>query len=342
MTRILPTDASIADVAERCGVSERTVSRVLNGSAAVNARTRAMVQEVIDALGYKPSARARALATGRSNLVGLIHDDPNALVLDPVQRGLTAMLGAQGIELVVHPCRYGSSDLLDDVRGFVQRSRVDGVIVLPPVSELAELHDAIAQTGTPLIAIASVPIAGADMLLPMEREAARDLTRSLIEQGHEDIAFVSGRPAFNSAQQRRLGFLDALDEAGLKPFSITAGDYSFESGLRCATEILDTANRPTAIFAANDFMAAGVLRVAHGLGIVVPDDLSVAGFDDSSIAQVVTPPLTTINRPMRTIAERAAQRLLLHLEGGRPAPSDTTQIPLSVVVRQSTGPRRAC
>jgi LacI family transcriptional regulator len=332
-------DVTITDVADRSGVSLRTVSRVINGSSKVNPETRRRVEAVIESLGFRPSARARALATGRSFLIGLIHDDPNALVLDPVQRGLTEVCGAQGFEVVVHPCNYGSELLLDEIRRFIQRSRVDGVVVLPPLAELSQLHQVIAETGTPSVSIASVPIEGADMLVSMERQAAQNLTRRLIALGHHRIGFISGPSRFISAQQRRLGFLDALGEAGLAPALMSEGDYSFESGLACGRALLDLSNPPSAVFASNDFMAAGVLKALSEKGLSSPADLSVAGFDDSSIARMISPALTTINRPMRTMAEAAAKRLLARIGAEESAARDRRapeEIALEIVEREST------
>ncbi|MET0339344.1 MAG: LacI family DNA-binding transcriptional regulator [Caulobacter sp.] len=337
-------DVTITDVADQSGVSLRTVSRVINGSSKVNADTRRKVEAVIESLGFRPSARARALATGRSFLIGLIHDDPNALVLDPVQRGLSEVCGARGFEVVVHPCSYGSDSLLDNVRGFINRSRVDGVVVLPPLAELKRLHQIIAETNTPSVGIASVPIVGADMLVSMERQAAQQLTRRLIALGHNKIAFISGPSRFVSAQQRREGFLDALTEAGLAPAVMCEGDYSFESGLACGEAILDRTDRATAVFASNDFMAAGVLKAMAARGLTSPGDLSVAGFDDSSIARMISPALTTINRPMRAMAETAAYRLLARIDDGGAnilgRDVQPQEIALQVVERESTAQAR--
>ncbi|WP_269714715.1 LacI family DNA-binding transcriptional regulator [Caulobacter sp. NIBR2454] len=331
-------DVTITDVADQSGVSLRTVSRVINGSTKVNAETRARIEAVIATLGFRPSARARALATGRSFLIGLIHDDPNALVLDPVQRGLTAVLGARGFEVVIHPCVYGSEGLMDDVRGFIQRSRVDGVVLLPPISELPQLNRVIAAEGVPSISIASVPIEGGTMLVSMEREATRLLTERLIDLGHRRIAFISGPSRFLSAQQRKAGFLDALAAANMKPSHMTEGDYSFESGLACGEAILSGTEPPTAVLASNDFMAAGVLKAAAALGLSVPTDLSVAGFDDSSIARMISPALTTINRPMRAMAETAARRLLARIDGQEDGLTHQEALPiaLSLIEREST------
>lgn len=280
---------------------------------------------------------ARLRPAGLS-LIGLLHGDPKALAVDSVQKGLSAFLGDRDCELVVHPCAFGSPALLDNVRRFIQRSRVDGVVLLPPLSELPELHREIAQTGTPAVSISSVAFDGQAMLVTMEREASRQLTESLLALGHRKIAMISGPAHFQSAQRRQLGFLDALGASGLKPFAMLEGDYSFESGLRCAGDLLRSGDLPTAIVAANDFMAAGVLRAAALQGIVVPRMLSVAGFDDSVVARMLSPPLTTINRPMQSMAELAGQRLMQLIDGQGAAQVGSTHVPLTLIERESTGP----
>ena len=331
------SEVTINEVAARSGVSKRTISRVINGSTLVNAETRSRVEAIIAALGYRPSARARALAAGRSFLIGLVHDDPKALAVDSVQKGLSAFLGERGFELVVHSSAHGSVSLVHDIRRFIQRSRIDGLVLLPPLSELDALHREIAASGTPCVSIASVAMEGQTMLVAMEREAARQLTESLIALGHRKIAFISGPTHFKSAQQRQLGFLDALAASGLQPFALVEGDYSFESGLSCADKLLNGDETPTAIFASNDFMAAGVLRAAAKRRLEVPQMLSVAGFDDSVVARMLTPSLTTINRPMQSMAELAGMRLMELINSTGALEQGATSIPLTLVERESTG-----
>jgi LacI family transcriptional regulator len=328
---------TINDVAEAAGVSLRTVSRVLNSSPKVNEETRANVKAVIARLGFTPSARARALATRKSFLVGLIYDDPNALVLDEVQRGMVEVCGARGFEVVIHPCSYDAPDLLDDIVAFVHRSRVDGVIVIPPISERVEIHDVLHGLGVPGLFITSVPVAG-DMVIARERDAARLMARHLVDLGHRRIGFISGPHRFQSAREREAGFGEVI--AGHADCRLIAeeGDYSFTSGLECGARLLSRPDRPTAIFASNDSMAAGVFKAAARLGLSIPRDLSVAGFDDSDIANMLTPALTTIRRPMRLIAQEAMRRLLVRID--RPLDEETATVvdilDLTVVVREST------
>lgn len=331
-------ETTINDVAEAAGVSVRTVSRVLNASPKVNSHTRQKVKAVIASLGFAPSARARALATRKSFLVGLIYDDPNALVLDEVQRGMVEVCGARGFEVVIHPCHYDAPDLSDDIAAFVRRSRIDGVIVIPPISERAEIHEVLLGLGVPGLFITSVPVAG-DTLIARERDAARLMAQHLVDLGHRRIGFISGPHRFQSAREREAGFTEVVAAHGGCQLLAEEGDYSFVSGLDCGGRLLSRPDRPTAVFASNDSMAAGVFKAAAHAGLSIPRDLSVAGFDDSYIANMLTPSLTTIRRPMRLIAQEAMRRLLARIDRSTDseAPPSTAVLDLSVVVRDSTG-----
>lgn len=306
---------TIHDVAARAGVSIRTVSRVLNRSPKVNGATRAAVERVIAAMGFTPSLRARALATGRSFLIGLVHADRNELVLGAVQRGIVGEAVARGYEMVVHPAEGADGALVEDVRGFVRRSRVDGLIVMPPVCEAPAIAAALP---VPTIAFAAARVPGfAAMMLSDERGAAAAMTRHLIEHGHRRIGFVAGPAGLLSAHERQAGHVAALAAAGIPPDAalVVRGDYGFDSGVAASEALLDLADPPTAIFASNDVMAAGVLKVAARRGLAVPAALSVAGFDGSPLATMLTPALTTVDRPLTDMAARAAAQLIDRIEG---------------------------
>lgn len=332
MTRPL-AGTTIADVAARAGVSIRTVSRVLNRSPLVNAATREAVEAVIAGLNFRPSARARGLATGRSYLLGLVHNDRNALVLDPLQRGMVGAAAARGYELVVHPVAM-AGDPAADVRDFVQRSRVDGVVVVPPVSGL----DGIAETlGVPAVALSSVALSGYDaVLVSDERGAARAVADHLVALGHRHVALLSGPVAAHSARERRAGFVESLAAHGIALSAEAEGDYGFDAGVVAAQTLLTRNPRPTAIFAANDVMAAAVLKVAAGMALSVPGDLSVIGFDGSILARMLTPALTTAHRPIADMAAAVTERLIDRIEGAAAdAPLTAT---LSLRIGGSCGP----
>lgn len=338
---ILSDGVTINDVAAAAGVSIRTVSRVLNRSPKVNAETRLHVQRTIDAMGFSPSLRARALAVGRSSLIGMVHDDPNALVLDTVQRGIVGECVARGYELVVHPAVHSESDVVSEIVTFVRRSRVDGLIVLPPVSELPAIPKALAGMKVPVVGLASVRIPSYPaMLVSDERGGAEAIANHLIGFGHRRIAIITGPRAFHSATEREQGFRAALRGAGinLAASHVLEGDYGFDSGVAAAERLLSLADRPTAIFASNDIMAAGVLKVATRMGIGVPGDLSVAGFDGSVIARMVSPALTTVHRPLRSMARDATALLIDMIEDSSLSWTSDQAVGLTIEVRESTGP----
>lgn len=304
---------TINDVAHLSGVSKKTVSRVINRSPLLNEATREKVEKVIAEIGYVPNPQARALALRRNFLIGLIHDNPNAQMVMNVQEGILEAIRETEFELVVRPIDRGSENMLEDVRHFLERQRLYGVLLLPPVSEndaLAKLCDGI---GCRYVRMGSAALDdAAHMVASNDSDAVAEAIRYLIEQGHQRIGLVAGPHGFRSARERRKGFEAALAEADIKlPRSLIAdGNYTFESGLAAADRLLDLSPRPTAIFASNDEMAAGVLHAARQRGLSVPEELSIIGFDDTPIAAHIWPPLTTVRWPIVSMARSAALKLL--------------------------------
>jgi LacI family transcriptional regulator len=328
---------TIADVAAQAGVSIRTVSRVINHSPKVNGETRERIEAAIAALGFRPSARARGLATGRSYLIGMVHNDRNALVLDSVQRGIVGEAARRGYELVVHPTPTQDDRSVEDVIDFARRSRVDGIVALPPVSGLTGLAKALSGVGVPAIALSSIRLDDfAAMLISDERSAAGEVARHFLDLGHRHIALVSGPATAHSAAERRAGFIAALAEAGHVLAGDIEGDYGFASGVAAARALLDLSPMPTAIFAANDVMAAGVLKEAAARAIAVPGQLSVVGFDGSLLAQMLTPALSTVHRPLGDMAAQATACLIDMIEGT--ATDTDLHVTLGLVPGESSGP----
>ena len=325
--RYTPGGASvtITDVAAAAGVSIRTVSRVLNGSPKVGDTTRREIQAHIDRLGFRPNSRARGLAAGRSFLIGVVQDDPNAHVIGVLQRGIVETCSAQGYELVVHPSAYDDPSVIRNVQDFAQRSRVDGIILLPPLSELEGLAAALRAMRLPAVAMASVRVPGHPvMLVGDERGAVATLADHLVALGHRRIGIVTGPMRFRSAVERMAGFRDALERHGiaLPDDHVCEGDYGFASGIEGGRRLLALRTPPTAIFASNDNMAAGVLKAAAIAGVAVPGRLSVIGFDDSDIAAMMTPALSTIRRPLTEMARSATECLLHMINRADPAMQD--------------------
>jgi len=304
---------TINDVARIAGVSKKTVSRVINRSPLLNDDTRKKVEDVIGQLGYVPNPQARALALRRNFLVGLVHDNPNAQTVMNVQQGMLEAIHDSEFEMVVRPVDRGSATMLEDLRLFLERQRLFGVLLMPPISE----NDAVAKLCTDLgcryVRMGSAELDTPEhMVASNDREAVREATHYLIAQGHRRIGLVAGPHGFRSARERRLGFEEAMRDAGISlPRSMIAeGNYTFESGLIAAERLLDVVPRPTAIFSSNDEMAAGVIHAACQRGLIVPRDLSVIGFDDTPIAAHMWPPLTTVRWPIASMARSAALKLI--------------------------------
>jgi LacI family transcriptional regulator len=327
---------TINDVAREAGVSKKTVSRVINQSPLLNADTRARVEAVIAELGYVPNPQARALALRRNFLIGLVHDNPNAQTVLRVQRGILEVLRGTEFELIVRPVDRGSPTMLEDVQAFLERQRPFGVVLLPPISEndaLARLCDSI---GCRYVRMGSAKLDEADhMVASNDREAVREAVRYLIEMGHRRIGLVQGPHGFRSAAERRAGFEEALADAGItQSRSLMAdGTYTFDSGFQAGERLLDLLPRPTAIFCSNDEMAAGVLHVARQRGLDVPADLSIVGFDDTSLAAHIWPPLTTVRWPVATMARSAALKLVGDVEGEA---AEEPSLFLSTLIRRAS------
>jgi LacI family transcriptional regulator len=304
---------TINDVARLAGVSKKTVSRVINNSPLLNEDTRGRVEKVIKQLGYVPNPQARALALRRNFLVGLIHDNPNAQTVINVQQGILDALHDTDFGLVVRRVDRTSPRMLEDLRNFLERQRLFGVVIMPPLSEndaLARLCDSL---GVRYTRMGSARLDDPDHLVASnDREAVREAVAYLIDQGHQRIGLIEGPHGFRSAAERRSGYEDALRAAKIKlPRSLIAeGSYTFESGARAGNLLLDLVPPPTAIFASNDEMAAGVLHAARQRGLHVPQDLSIVGFDDTAIAAHIWPPLTTVRWPTISMGRSAALKLV--------------------------------
>lgn len=312
---------TINDVARLAGVSKKTVSRVINRSPLLSSDTRRRVEEVIGGLSYVPNPQARALALRRNFLIGLVHDNPNAQTVMNVQHGMLEALHDSEFEMVVHPLNRGSQTMLDDLRRFMERQRPYGVLLMPPISENDTVAQLCVELGCRYVRMGSAVLDEPEHLVASnDREMVAAACGHLLELGHRRIGLITGPRGFRSALERRSGFEDALRNAGvaLPRGLIAEGNYTFESGREAGDRLLDQSPRPTAIFASNDEMGAGLLHAARDRGLEVPADLSIIGFDDTPIAAHIWPPLTTVRWPIVSMARAAALKLIAdESEGGR-------------------------
>jgi LacI family transcriptional regulator len=327
--------ANIKDVSQAAGVSIKTVSRVINNERYVRPATRARVEEAMAALGFHPSQAARALAGGRSFQIALVCSNPGPYYLHGLIAGLRGRCAAEGVRLIVHAYEIEADELGADVLTFFRQMGFDGAILTPPIVDSEAVLDELDRAGTPYVRISPGVQLERSASVAIDNEgAARAMTRRLIALGPRRIGLVVGHPSLAVSNQRLAGYLDALREAGI-PLDldlVQQGWFDFRSGRAAAEQLLGLPEPPTAIFASSDDMAAGVLNVAHQRGIRVPDQLSIAGFDDTDLASLVWPALTTMRQPIRAMAERAAELLFS-------GEVEQVILPSELIERASTAPR---
>src|SRR5450755_5190222 len=315
---LIPTSVTIQEVADLARVSPKTVSRVINNEPRVRSDTRKRILEAIEQLNYRPNLNARGLASNRSFLIGLFCEKPGDY-LSEFQAGAVERCRESSMHLMVEPLDVQGPTIDQQMDTLLGQLRLEGVILLPPLSDhptvLAKLHDA----AIPVVRIApkrnlsAAPSIGID-----DYTAARQLTAHLLSLGHRRIGFMLGTPEHGATEQRYLGFVDEMRAHQIPVDSdlVQTGNFVFTDGLICAERMLRAAVPPTAIFASNDDMAAAVISMARKVGLDLPRQLSVAGFDDSPLATMIWPELTTVRQPVAAMARRAAD-LIIHLEPRR-------------------------
>lgn len=330
-------------VAQHAGVSKKTVSRVLNNEPNVSEATKLKVLKVFEELGYRPSAQARGLATNQSFLIGLMYDNPNKTYVSDVQTGALQICNQNGYHLLIHPADHESKDLLHNLDNLITDSRLDGLVLTPPFSDMGSLQEMLEQRGLPYAKIGPTVL---DEVTPSvvsnDVEASFEMTKYLISLGHTRIGFIKGHPDHNVSEQRLQGYRKAIEENGISYDSdyVVQGYFTFTSGETCARQLLALSVPPTAIFASNDYMAAGVLKVASQKKISVPHELSVAGFDNAPISSYLWPALTTVKQPIRDMAAHALQ-LLIDVIHKRPSDQQLVQLTDELIVRDSSAPVRS-
>ncbi len=326
--------ATIVDVARKAGVSFKTVSRVLNGEPNVREPTRQLVLMAVKTLGYRANPYARNLRAAQSRLIAVYYSNPSRNYTSEIQIGVLQRCNAEGFNAIFEEVGAGPDGLVS-LRG---EPNLAGVILVPPLTEDAAFLCRLSEAGIPFVRLAPVDAAGETGHVSMDDEAAAaEMTDYLISLGHSRIGFIAGPDDHPQARLREAGYRAALVRNGLEPEAVlmAQGSFHFDSGLRAAETLLAAHNPPTAIFASNDDMAAAVLAVAYRRGLRIPQDLSVAGFDDTPLASVVVPSLTTIYQPIREMAAQAAGMLLGKAESEAPVSNVLTH---RLVARESTAP----
>lgn len=333
-------EVTIHDVARGANVSIATVSRVLNGQNRVSDATKAKVTETAARLGYIPHSGARSLIKRETRTIGVLLPDIFGEFFSELIRGLDRVTRQHDYSLLV-TCSHGESRsaaaMLKAMHG-----KVDGMIVLSSDIELQlDLRRMLRRTPVVFLNQLPGPEAADYESISMDNfGGALAMTRYLIGLGHERIAFLRGPEGNLDARHRLEGYREAMAALGHEPLAEleVPGDFSEEAGFRSVGRILHLEPRPTAIFAGNDDMAIGALRALKEAGVRVPEEISLAGFDDIPIIRHLTPPLTSIRTPISELGGKAAERLLSVLEGEGTVPPQQQMLEVLLVSRGSTAP----
>lgn len=331
---------TIHDVARHAGVSSMTVSRVINGAKYVSKAMKEKVNASIEALSYSPNLTARSLKSDVK--IGALYSNPSSSNLGAFLMGAFRQSGASGCQFMIEPGVTEEEALLGLDR--LVEAGVGGVILPPPLCDSPLVLEKARSAGVLALAFATaVPREGISAIVVDDYKGAFDMTRHLISMGHRAIGFIQGDPKHSPSQRREQGYRAALAGAGVRidPAWVAPGLFTYKSGLDAARQLLSLSPRPTAIFASNDDMAAAVSAVAQGMGLTIPRDLSVAGFDDAPVASTVWPELTTIRQPIADMAANAvamlADQVRLARSGGTVKAQHVREM-LTLVERKSTGP----
>jgi LacI family transcriptional regulator len=336
--RLSSNHVTLHDVAKLAGVSPMTVSRFLDGSREV--RNSTQVQAAVKALGYSPNTAARNLASAGAIKLGLLYGNPSATFTSEFLIDLLENTRRIGCQLLIEKCtalrraRAGATKLIAE--------RVDGVILPTPLCDSPTLLAQLQEARMPIIAVGTGRKLQQGLSLRIDNVgAAEQMTQHLLSLGHRDIGFILGHPRQIDTAQRYEGFAKALEAAGAQVLAkrIKQGQYTFRSGFNAASQLLKTKDRPTAIFASNDDMAAGALAAAHRMKLEVPRDLSIVGFDDTPLASTIWPSLTTIRQPVDKLTRLAVQLLIEDIRRrrqGKPSLQRQELVKLTLVRREST------
>jgi len=338
---------TIEDVARAAGVSAMTVSRVINHGKNVRESTRDAVLEAIERLNYSPNTAARSLAAGQAMHIGLLYANPSAAYLAQFLIGALHAARSAGVHLVIESCESEDADEQAEVTRRFATSDVEGVILPPPLSESGPIMAELDDLCIPIVTVAKGAPEEDDLNVRIDDHAAAlEMTRYLLDLGHRNIGFIKGHPNHIASHDRYRGFCDALTEVGLDATAAPAeqGYFSYRSGLTAGERLLLRDDRPTAIFASNDDMAAATVSVAHRMGLIVPEDVSIVGFDDTALATSVWPELTTVKQPIAAMAEAALELMISDLRSHKAGTSRKfTERVLShaMIIRESSGPPSA-
>jgi LacI family transcriptional regulator len=342
-TRTAQGAPTIADVAEEAGFSMMTVSRVINGESNVRDSTRDAVQAAIAKLNYSPNLAARSLAGAEQIRIGLLYSNPSAAYLSRYLLGSLEQARLSHVQLTIENCASGTEEEENAVRDLIT-SGVDGILLPPPLCDSTRILQILVDSSVDTVVVANWrPPLDVSVVRIDDQAAAAAMTRHLIGLGHRRIGFILGNPLHKASEQRLIGFRAAMAEAGLavQDHYVVQGAFTYRSGLDAANVLLTMAERPSAIFASNDDMAAATVAVAHRMHLDVPRELTVCGFDDTDFARSIWPELTTIHQPIAEMSRRAVEMLVRKIRdrrAGKDVAPEEALLDFTLIQRESDAP----
>ena len=336
-----PQSVTIQDVADLAQVSPKTVSRVINNEPLVRDATRGRILKAIEQLNYRPNLNARGLASNRSFLIGLFCDKPGDY-LSEFQAGAVERCRESSMHLMVEPWDTASPTIAWQIDTLLGQLRLEGAILLPPLSDHSLVLSKLQEARIPVVRIApKAHLSAAPSVAIDDYAAARQVTAHLLKLGHRRIGFLLGIPDHGATEQRYLGFIDEMraQQVPIHNDLVQTGNFVFADALVCAERMLRAASPPTAVFASNDDMAAAVISMARKFGLELPGQLSVTGFDDAPVATMIWPELTTVRQPVAAMARIAADLIIRHepRRNGWPEPMPRHLLDHELIIRNSTG-----
>ncbi len=330
---------TIRDVANRAGVATMTVSRVINNSGYVSDATRTKVEAAVAELGYVPNMLGPSLRFNQTNTLALILTDITNPFWTTVARGAEDAAHLQGYSVIF--CNTDESpEKQEQYLTMLLKRRIDGILLAPACSS-PDAVQLIQKQGIAVVVVdRSVPVADVDMIRGDSGGGAHMLTQHLLDLGHTRIMMLTGPRDVSTSYERVTGFQQALQEAGLAPERdhVIWGEYTLESGRKMTKQVLASDPRPTAIFAANNFIAIGALRAMRDAGLQVPEDISLVSFDDLPEALSAEPFFTNVAQPTYDMGFQAAQLLIARMSGDDSESFRSILLPTELIVRQSSGP----
>lgn len=329
---------TIRDVAKKAGVSVATVSRVMNGSGPVSAAAARRIHDAAATLRYVPHVGARSLITSKTHTLGVLLPDLYGEFFSELIRGIQQAAQGHGYHLLFSSAHGGRNEIRVAIRAM--RGRVDGLIIMSPHIDAETLVENFPAS----MPVALLSCGVKDVKYPVididNAKGAREVVKYLVGLGHRRIAHIVGAPGNVDAAERLRGFRAATKAAGLQREECPEidGNFTEAAGYRAGEQLLRLSPRPTAVFAANDAMALGVMGALRERKLRVPEDISVVGFDDIPVARYVHPTLTSVHVPIAEMGDRAATMMITTLAGNGRVEASLERIPTRLVVRASAGP----